>query len=104
MVLFQHIGLPFNLDYQLGAFWIPHDCLRSHRVTSGVEHRLLPWLFVRGGMSFDARGNIGGTCDASIIPARWCSSELGYQYDVYPELRPEFGRSHTLQLNFAVRL
>ena len=91
------------LDYQYGAFSSRFGCFQNHRFSGGVDHRLLDWLFVRAGGSFDVRGNIGWTCGASVFLSEWCGIDLGYQYDVLPELRPEFGRSHTLQLTFSAR-
>ena len=91
------------LDYQYGSFFNQFGCLQHHRVSAGVDHRVLDWLFVRAGASFDARGNMGWTCGASVQLAEWCGIDFGYQYDVLPELRPEFGRSHTLQLTFSAR-
>lgn len=91
------------LDYQYGTFHNRFGCFQNHRFSAGVDHRLLDWLFLRIGGSFDARGNLAWTCGASVHLARWCGIEFGYQYDVLPELRQEFGRSHTLQLTFSAR-
>jgi len=91
------------LDYQLGYFHNPEDALYDHHFTFGIDHRLLEFLFVRGNVGIDTRGNasIGG--GVSIFPASWCSLDVGYKYDALPELHPEFGRSHTIQVAFNVR-
>jgi len=91
------------LDYQLGYFHNPKDALYDHHFTFGIDHRLLEFLFVRGNVGLDVRGNasIGG--GISIFPAKWCSLDVGYKYDALPELHPEFGRSHTIQVAFNVR-
>jgi hypothetical protein len=91
------------LDYQFGYFRNPEDNLHSHRFTAGVDHRLLEWLFIRGSVGADVRGNVGFGGGLSIFPASWCSLDLGYKYDVLPELHQEFGRSHTIQVAFNVR-
>ena len=91
------------LDYQYGHFRTDRDYLQSDRFSAGVDHRLLDWLWVRGGAFFDARGNMGWTAGATAFPAEWCSVSVGYQYDMYPELRPEFGRANTVQITFSVR-
>jgi hypothetical protein len=91
------------LDYQFGYFRNPEDNLHSHRFTAGVDHRLLEWLFIRGNVGLDVRGNVGLGGGLSIFPAKWCSLDLGYKYDVLPELHPDFGRSHTIQVAFNVR-
>jgi len=35
--------------------------------------------------------------------ARAFGIDLGYQYDPLPEIQPEFGRSHILQLTVSAR-
>jgi hypothetical protein len=91
------------LDYQFGYFRNPEDNLHSHHFTAGVDHRLLEWLFIRGSVGLDVRGNVGIGGGLSVFPAKWCSLDLGYKYDVLPELHQEFGRSHTIQVAFNVR-
>jgi len=91
------------LDYQFGSFHNPEDYLQSHRFTTGVDHRLLKWLFVRGSVGLDVKGNVDLGCGFSVFPAEWCSLDFGYKYDALPELQKEFGRSDTFQLSFNVR-
>jgi len=91
------------VDYQLGHFRNPDARHTNHHVTMGVDHRLLEFLFVRGHVGFDVRGNVTWGGGLSFFPASWCSLDLGYKYDALPELQPEFGRSHTIQLAFNVR-
>lgn len=90
-------------DYQFGAFTQGHDTLKSNRFNFGVDHRLLEFLWGRFGLSIDARGNVGFTTGLSAHLAEWMSFDAAYQYDMYPELRREFGRSHTIQLALALR-
>ena len=92
------------LDYQYGVFFNDDDSLHSHRFNTGVDHRLLDWLFVRLGGSMDTRGNAGWSCGLGIYFSEWCSLDIGYQSDTLPELRPEFGRSQTFQVAVALRL
>lgn len=91
------------LDYQYGWFHGDADTLNSHRVSAGVDHRLLDWFFVRGSASVDARGNAGWSCGLGAYMSRSCSLDLGYRRNTLPELRPEFGRSDILQVTFSVR-
>jgi len=90
-------------DYQYGVFFSDRGTLNSHRFSGGVDHRLLEWLFVRGAASVDVRGNVSGTCGLGAYLSEWFSVDLAYQYDRFPELRPEFGRSDLLQLVFGAR-
>ena len=84
-------------DYQYGAFFNPRDCLEDHRFSAGVEHRLLDFLLVRLGPSMDVRGNVGLSTGVSLLLGPHVSAEFGYQYNLLPELRPEYGRAQTLQ-------
>ena len=84
-------------DYQYGAFFNPRDCLEDHRFSAGIEHRLLDFVLVRAGPSIDARGNVGLSAGVSLLLGPNVSVEFGYQYNMLPELRPEFGRAQTLQ-------
>ncbi len=51
----------------------------------------------------DVRGNPGLTCGTSFFLGKSCSLDLGYEYNMLPELRPELGRASTIQAVFAVR-
>ena len=97
---------PFStvfLDYQYGCFVNKHGSLDDGRVTVGVDHQVYRWLFVRGSAGVDRLGNASWTAGASMHFAKWGSLDVGYQYDPLPELRPEFGRSHVVQITFSVR-
>lgn len=91
------------LDYQWGLYENSRYELIDNRFSTGVEHRLLEWLLVRPTISFDVRGNVGGGIGASFLLSRHCSFDVGYQYNMLPEIQPEFGRAHTVQATFAVR-
>ncbi len=85
------------LDYQLGIFNSNKDTLVDHRLSTGIEHRLLEWLFVRFSPSIDLEGNVGLSVGLSAFLAKWCSIQAAYQYNMIPELEPEFGRVQTIQ-------
>jgi len=91
------------VDYQYGRFHNRTGSLESHWFSSGVDQRLFDWLFVRGGVSADARGNVGVTCGLGAHLARCFSLDVGYHYNNLAEVRPEFGRNHTLQVAAGVR-
>ena len=91
------------LDYQFGRYSNLGEYLRSHWWVAGVDHRLLQWLWVRASTSIDGRGNASGSCGVGAYFSRSCSLDVGYQYDPFPELQPEVGRSHVLQLAFSAR-
>ena len=90
-------------DYAVGAYIHQDGQLKSHRFSVGIDHQLLPFLFVRATGSMDVRGNAGLTCGLTAFFAEWGSIELGYQYNMLPELRPEFGRAQTIQAALSFR-
>ena len=91
-------------DYQHGRYSNAGAHLLSHWWVVGVDHRLLQWLWLRGSAFIDGRGNASGSCGVGAYFSRTCSLDLGYQYDPLPELQPEFGRSHIVQVAFSARL
>jgi len=92
------------LDYEYGAFWDPDGCLQESRFVGGIEYRVLAWMFLRAGGYMDMRGNYGYSAGIGTHFAEWIGIDFGYKYYWFPELRPEFGRSHTLQITLSVRL
>ena len=84
------------LDYQY--FYILDDTgsLEIHRLMTGIDHELIDGFFVRGGTAVDVEGNVALTGGVGIYPCNWLTIDVGYQYDMFPELDDEFGRSHTL--------
>ncbi|MHC4982407.1 MAG: hypothetical protein ACYTF6_04465 [Planctomycetota bacterium] len=85
------------LDHQLGVFLEGDKELKTNRFFLGFDHRLLDGLFVRANGSMDARGNAGWQVGLTAFVSKQCSFSVGYGYNMYPELRPEFGRAQTLQ-------
>ena len=91
------------VDYQYGNFISPRDHLISHRFNAGVDHRVFDWLMARVGPSIDVRGNVGISCGLSAFLSTWCSLNVGYQYNMLPEIEREFGRAQTIQAALAFR-
>jgi len=88
------------LDYQFGTFSNDMGRMDVHRVLLGVEHGITKWLFLRAGTALDpVIGSSSVTCGIGFYPASWFSLDVGYQYDMFPELREEFGRSHALNVS-----
>jgi len=87
-------------DYQFGTFWNNEGTLNVHRLYAGIEHGLNEWIFARAGTCFDPCAEAcAWTCGLGFYPAEWLSFDVAYQYDMFPELGLEFGRSHTLNLS-----
>jgi opacity protein-like surface antigen len=93
-----------SLDYQYSSFENDTGKLEVHRMFAGIDHRIVDALFVRGGFALDNKGNTAWTCGLGIYPLKELSIDVGYQYDMFPEIQSEFGRSHLLTISFSVIL
>jgi hypothetical protein len=92
------------VDYQYGYFNNDMGTMRVHRMLAGVDHRIVDFLFIRGGLALDDDGNESYTGGLGIYPTKELGIDIGYQYDMFPEIDPEFGRSQavTLSLSYAL--
>lgn len=90
------------LDYQFGSYFNSEGGILVHRFYGGVDHRVFDWLFVRGGLAMDTRGHTALTCGVGIYPCDMFTIDIGYQEDMFPEVREEFGRSRTLTISLGV--
>jgi hypothetical protein len=91
------------LDYEFGLFHNKTGSLDDNRFSVGIDHQLFPWLYLRAGGGVDFLGNISWTAGTSVHFSKWGSFDLGYQYDILPELHREFGRAQVIQATFIVR-
>ncbi len=92
----------YYLDYQFGTFWNDTGTMNVHRIYTGVDHALTDWLFLRAGTAIDPGVmNCAWTCGIGFYPTKWLSLDVGYQYDMFPEIHQEFGRSHTLNASLS---
>ena len=87
------------LDYQFGTYFNHDGNIDVHRFFAGVDHRIFNWLFVRGGVAMDTRGHTALTCGVGIYPCDTVTLDIGYQEDMFPEVRNEFGRSRTITIS-----
>lgn len=92
------------LDYHFGRFDGGAGELTIHRFLLGFEQRIVDWLFVRGGMSADSRGNVSPTAGIGVYPLPSLSIDLAYQDDYFPEVEREFGSARTLSLSLSLSL
>ena len=93
-----------NLDYQYSSLKNDTGNMEVHRVFAGIDHRIIDALFVRGGFALDNEGNKSWTCGLGIYPLKQLSIDVGYQYDMFPEIQSEFGRSHLLTISISLIL
>jgi hypothetical protein len=93
-----------NLDYQYSSFRNDTGRMQVHRLFAGIDHRIIDALFVRGGFALDHKGNTSWTGGLGIYPLKQLSIDVGYQYNMFPEIQAEFGRSHLLTISMSVIL
>jgi len=89
-------------DYQFGAFCDDTGRLLVHRFYAGVDHRVWEWLFVRGGVAMDVRGETAWTVGFGFYPTKWFGIDVAYQDRMYPELEPEFGASRAVTISLSL--
>jgi len=93
-----------NLDYQYSSLKNDTGNMEIHRMFAGIDHRIVDALFLRAGVALDNKGNTSWTGGLGIYPLKELSIDVGYQYDMFPEIREEFGRSHLLTISISVIL
>lgn len=82
------------LDYRYGVFWDDTGTLYTHLFQVGVDHKLLQPLYLRGGATLDTEGNVSAAVGISVWFSEQAGIDIGYEYDNFPEMQLEFGRSH----------
>ena len=93
-----------NLDYQYSSLKNDAGTMEVHRMFAGIDHRIVDALFVRAGVALDNHGNTSWTGGLGIYPLKEFSIDVGYQYDMFPEIQSEFGRSHLLTISISLIL
>lgn len=91
----------FYVDYRYGALRNGDGTLRVHRFLAGVDHEFVPFLNGRLGLAWDDRGSFSPAFGLGIYPSERVSIDLSWQVDLFPEMRPELGRSRTLGIAVA---
>jgi opacity protein-like surface antigen len=93
-----------NLDYQYGSFKNDMGTMEVHRMFAGIDHRIIDALFIRGGFAVDNEGNKSWTAGLGIYPFKQLSIDVGYQYNMFPEIESEFGRSQLVSISLGLTL
>jgi len=89
-------------DYQYGIIINRTGQLETHDFFFGADQRVYQWLFVRAGMAVETRGNLSGTAGLGIYPNNVFTIDIGYQFNMFPELRPELGGSQLIGISVAI--
>ena len=91
------------LDYEFGTFWNDTGTLNVHRVYAGVEQGVFEFIFPRVGVTVDPGiGRCSWTTGVGFYPAKWMSVDVAYQYNMFPEITEDFGRSHTFNISVSI--
>lgn len=89
-------------DYLVGRYRNDSMSMVSRTAMAGVEHLVLPWLYLRAGAAYELRGAWGKTLGIGITPSKTVSIDFALQRDMFPELHPEFGRATLANLSISL--
>ncbi|MCE9591563.1 MAG: DUF481 domain-containing protein [Planctomycetes bacterium] len=96
-------GCDFYFDYQGGVFFNDTGTLWVHRFGAGVDHALIEKiLFLRGGVVIDTEGTVSGTTGFGVSLGDRVSLDFAYQYNMFPEIRSEFGPAQTFTVSLSI--
>ena len=89
-------------DYQFASFANDTGRLLVSRFFVGAEHSIIKGVYIRGGVALDQKGNAAWTTGFGVSPSQNVSVDVAFQDNMFPELKPEFGRSRTLTFSICV--
>lgn len=90
------------IDYQIGYFTDDTGALTTHRLFAGFDQTVIRGVYVRAGTILDIHGNASFAFGVGLAPSERLMIDLSYQYDMFPEIDPEFGRGDTFGLGVSV--
>ena len=94
--------LTLYADYQVGYFDDDTGGLLTHRILAGLDQTVIRGLYLRAGTVLDIYGNTALTLGVGVTPSERLLIDLSYQYDMFPEIAPEFGRADTFGVGITV--
>jgi opacity protein-like surface antigen len=89
-------------DYQFGHFTDDFGTLNTHRLFAGLDQTVIEGIYARAGTVLDIWGNVSLTAGIGIAPSERVFIDVSYQYDMFPELDPEFGKAHVIGVGLTV--
>lgn len=99
-VSYEYAGQSYiYADYMRGRFSNDTGSMTSNVLFLGIEHQFIPGVFGRAGFARDSRGFSGQTLGVGASFSKNTSIDLAIQKDMYPELRPEFGKSRLVNVS-----
>ena len=90
------------VDYQAGYFTDDTGSLLTNRIFVGLDQTVIRGLYARVGTVLDTDGNVALALGIGLAPSERLLIDLSYQYDMFPEIAPEFGRGDTFGLGVSV--
>jgi opacity protein-like surface antigen len=94
--------LTLYADYQFATFEDDTGRLTVHRFYVGADQTVTEGLYARLGTAVDTEGNVSLALGLGIAPSETVYVDIAYQYDVFPELEPEFGRADLFSIGLTV--
>jgi hypothetical protein len=92
-----------HFDYEWTHYTSDTQTFDNHRFLLGGDYLAFGLFHARAGTFVDARGNAGWSAGIGLhFPKQRTHIELAYQQNAFPEIRPEFGDSETLNLSIAI--
>lgn len=91
-------------DYQFGWFEDDTGNLDVHRFHLGIDHQLAKGFFTRAGVLVDVEGKVAWAAGLGIYPSDWFTIDIGYQFDMFPEIGDELGDSQTFVISLSLGL
>jgi hypothetical protein len=93
-----------NFDVQYCSFRNNTEKYEVVRFATGVEYTFVEYLVFKTGVVFDADGNKSYSGGLRIYPSKKINIDIGYQHNMYPEVKTEFGMSNLYTISLGIML
>jgi hypothetical protein len=94
--------LTLYADHTFARFSNDAEVLPVHRFAAGLDLTVREGVYARAGAVMDRWGNASLTAGIGIAPSKSLLFDVSYQYEMFPELEPEFGRAHVFGVGLTV--
>jgi hypothetical protein len=94
--------LTLYADHTFARFSNATEVLPVHRFAAGLDLTVREGVYARAGAILDRWGNASLTAGLGIAPSQSFLLDVSYQYEMFPELEPEFGRAHVFGVGLTV--
>ena len=94
--------LTLYADVQAAYFTDDTGSLVTYRLFAGLDQTVIRGLYVRAGTVLDAYENAALALGIGITPSERLMIDVVWQYDMFPEITPEFGVGQTFGVGLTV--